>query len=112
MDTEQQIQQIQADFAVSKQLLTAIGDETRQIILTVLMVADQIKGLRVGEITAKTFLSQPAVSHHLTILLQAGIIARRKSGTMNFYTLNLGQEFQNLLNLVNHIEQLRKDLDC
>lgn len=30
-------------------------------------------------------LSRPAVSHHLQILKQAGILKVRKEGTMNFY---------------------------
>lgn len=65
-------------------LIGALGDETRQQILVALLEAEQC-GLRVGEITALTHLSRPAVSHHLKILRDARIIALRRSGTMNFY---------------------------
>lgn len=44
-------------------------------------------GLRVGEITKQTHLSRPAVSHHLRILREAGIILMRKEGTKTFIIL-------------------------
>lgn len=42
-------------------------------------------GLRVCEITEKTNLSRPAVSHHLQILKNADIVKVRKEGTKNYY---------------------------
>lgn len=65
----------------------AIGDETRQAILLVLMETECQTGLRVGEITKQTHLSRPAVSHHLRILREAGIILMRKEGTKTFIIL-------------------------
>lgn len=38
-------------------------------------------GVRVNDISKKTHLSRPAVSHHLQILKQAGILNMRKEGT-------------------------------
>ncbi len=67
----------------------AIGDETRQAILLVLMETECQTGLRVGEITKQTHLSRPAVSHHLRILREAGIILMRKEGTKNFYYIDI-----------------------
>ena len=43
------------------------------------------RGVRVGEITERTHLSRPAVSHHLQILKEAGILGVRKEGTKNYY---------------------------
>lgn len=58
------------------------------------------EGLRVGEITKQTHLSQPAVSHHLKILCDANILTLTKSGTMNFYKLNPDKsEIANIRNL-------------
>ena len=68
-------------------MLLAIGDETRQSILLVLMETECQTGLRVGEITKQTHLSRPAVSHHLRILREAGIILMRKEGTKTFIIL-------------------------
>ncbi len=106
MDFEKQIDIIKTDFEKSRQLLVAIGDETRQSIIITLMGAG-CDGMRVGEITAKTHLSRPAVSHHLRILLDAGLVEVWHEGTMNFYTGNFGTEFQFLCDLVHHIEDFR-----
>lgn len=54
-------------------------------------------GVRVGEITAKTNLSRPAVSHHLRIMKDAGFIKVRKESTMNFYYFD--PEMQSLARL-------------
>lgn len=66
-------------------LLTAIGDETRQHIILEMMKMGDCNGARVGEITARTNLSRPAVSHHLFILKGAGLLKVRKEGTKNYY---------------------------
>lgn len=106
MDFDKQIEYIKTDFKKSSRLLLAMGDENRQSILITLMGAD-CDGMRVGEITAKTHLSRPAVSHHLKILLDAGLVDVWHEGTMNFYTGNFGTEFQHLCDLVHHIEEFR-----
>ena len=106
MEIIEQIKFIKEQFTSSRRLLTAIGDETRQAIILTLMESD-CEGIRVGEITSKTHLSRPAVSHHLKILLDANMVGVTKQGTMNFYWLNLGAEWDNFISLVNNIEQLR-----
>lgn len=106
MDFDNQIDFIKSDFEKSSRLLVAIGDETRQSILITLMGAE-CDGMRVGKITAKTHLSRPAVSHHLKILLDAGLVNVWHEGTMNFYTDNFGAEFQHLCDLVHHVEEFR-----
>lgn len=66
-------------------MLTAIGDETRlHLILEMLKIGD-CNGVRVGKIAEKTNLSRPAVSHHLQIMKDAGIVKVRKEGTKNYY---------------------------
>ena len=106
MDLSTQISQIKTDFMQSKKLLVAIGDETRQLILIALMEAS-CDGIRVGEITSRTHLSRTAVSHHVKILLDCGLVGVDKQGTKNYYYLNISDEFMHLYNLVNHIVQLK-----
>ena len=53
-------------FRQCQKAFTAIGDETRQLILLVLLQND-LSGIRVGEIAEKTHLTRPSVSHHLQI---------------------------------------------
>ena len=86
-------------FAQSRKSITAIGDETRQTIILVLMEGSN-QGMRVGDIAKHTHLSQPAVSHHLKILCDSSILTIRKAGTMNFYQLNPDKaEITNMLSL-------------
>ncbi len=66
-------------------MLTAIGDETRQHLIVEMLKMGNCTGVRVGEITEKTNLSRPAVSHHLRIMKDAGIVKVRKEGTKNYY---------------------------
>lgn len=73
-----------------KQLLPAfeaLGDENRQQIFVTLLESE-VWGMRVGQITEQTHLSRPAVSHHLQIMLRAGLIQVDKRGTMNFYSVS------------------------
>ncbi|WP_294147310.1 helix-turn-helix transcriptional regulator [uncultured Clostridium sp.] len=68
--------------------LSAVGDETRQLIIRTLIENCGIGGIRVGEIQKSTNISRTAVSHHLKILKEAGIITVRQCGTKNFYYLD------------------------
>jgi ArsR family transcriptional regulator len=68
--------------------------------------------MRVGEITEKTHLSRPAVSHHLKVLRDCGLVSLEKQGTMNFYFLNIGEEFRNLIDLVTHIAQFKQAMQA
>ena len=110
MDCYLKIDQIREGFVRCRKLLVAIGNETRQIIITVLM--GSCTGMRVGEITEKTHLSRPAVSHHMGIMLDCGLVAVDKQGTKNYYSLNIGEDFQNLFALTGHIAEFKKALDA
>lgn len=66
-ECEETLKQIINGFRECKNAFTAIGDETRKLILLVLLESDQ-SGIRVGEIAKKTYLTRPSVSHHLQIL--------------------------------------------
>ncbi len=84
MDKHEQLKLIREDSMNCQKILLAIGDETRQAIIIALMETTCKTGLRVGEITEKIHLSRPAVSHHLKILRDAGIILMREEGAKNF----------------------------
>jgi len=105
MGNQKQTAELLAKFSEVRGLLTAIGDETRQCIIAAL--ADgRCEGMRVGKITERTHLSRPAVSHHLKILLNEGVIGVVPKGTMNFYHLKLGGAWPSLVALVNQLERL------
>ena len=64
-------------------LLKHISDPTRLQILLILAESEQ----HVGALCAKLGQSQPAVSHHLALLRHGGVIAPRREGKNNFYSL-------------------------
>lgn len=82
-----EIEDLAMNFEACRKTLAAIGDETRQHIILEMIRMDY-NGSRVPDITAKTNLSRPAVSHHLQILKDAGIVKMRKEGRMTYYYLD------------------------
>ena len=50
-----------------------------------------------NEITERTHLSRPAVSHHLQILKNAGILKMRREATKNYYYFDPDMKSFNLL---------------
>lgn len=93
------------DFEACRPAFIALGDENRQRIIVALL--ENYGGMRVGEITGRTNLSRPAVSHHLKILKAAGIVNVRKEGTMNFYHVDADKsQWGRLAGLVTQINGL------
>ena len=64
-------------------LLKQVSDPTR--LQVILMLAEGEK--HVGALCDALTQSQPAVSHHLALLRHGGIIAPRRQGKNNFYSL-------------------------
>ena len=87
-DTEQ-LERLTEEFAACRKLLQALGDETRQHIILEMAQMHACDGVRVGAITERTHLSRPAVSHHIRILKEAGILKVRRQGAMNFYSFDV-----------------------
>lgn len=66
-------------------VLDALGDPTRRRIVTLLAAAEQ----PVGTLTAALgTVSQPAVSQHLRVLREAGLVAVRAEGTRRLHRLD------------------------
>ena len=64
--------------------LDALGDPTRRAILERLLAGP----LPVGEIARGLPVSRPAVSQHLRVLRQAGLVSERRQGTRRLYRLD------------------------
>jgi ArsR family transcriptional regulator len=64
---------------------TALGDEHRQRILLTFEPGER---LNVGQIVAVSTLSRSAVSHHLKILRDAGVLQSQKEGKEVFFWIN------------------------
>jgi DNA-binding transcriptional ArsR family regulator len=66
-----------------EKILDALGDPTRRAILDTLR-----RGPRpVGELARRLPVSRPAVSQHLKILKEAGLVTDRPNGTKRLYQL-------------------------
>jgi DNA-binding transcriptional ArsR family regulator len=66
--------------------LTALGDPTRRAIFERLGRGPQA----VGELARGLPVSRPAVSQHLKVLKDAGLVVDRPAGTRRLYQLNPG----------------------
>lgn len=100
MNSAKELKQL---FCDCKPLFIALGDEVRLSIIETLGSAafgEHPAGLSVNEITRQTYLSRPAVSHHLKILKDAGLIDMHPFGTRNYYFLNLAKSTERLMELV------------
>ena len=62
----------------------ALADETRQKIMRICCC----NWLAVNEIVERLNVTQPTVSHHLSILREAGLVEVREAGKRTFYKLN------------------------
>jgi len=62
----------------------ALGDETRRTIFE--RIAK--KPSSVGKLAAGLDVSRPAVSQHLRVLLQAGLVQHRRDGAKTIYSLD------------------------
>ena len=65
--------------------------------------------MRVPAITAKTHLSRPAVSHHLRILKDAGLIRMHRAGTRNYYYVDADtSRWGGLKALADHVDAVAR----
>lgn len=100
-------QQLKQEFNAVSDFLIALGDPKRQQIIITLMQDHACQGLRVIDLIDSTQLSRPAISHHLKILKQVGLIDVRSEGTKNYYFLVQDTTpIQQLQRLLTHITTL------
>ena len=88
---EAAIKSFEKDFNV----MHALADRNRQKII-VLLAHHLDDGLTVTSITERMAITQPAVSHHLKILRDAGIVSFHKKGLKSVYYLTLKEPLKGL----------------
>jgi DNA-binding transcriptional ArsR family regulator len=66
--------------------LDALGDPTRRQIFELLRSGPR----SVGELAAGLPVSRPAVSQHLRVLEEVGLVTHQRNGTRNVYELDSG----------------------
>ena len=75
------------DLARAAELFQLLGDPSR---LSIVMCLLEQEEACVGAVCAAVGQSQPAVSHHLTLMRMVGLVAYRRDGKHNYYRLASG----------------------
>ena len=89
----------------------AMSDEYRQQLIMDIAEAGS-DGINVTNLSAKSKLSRPAISHHLKVLKEAGLIRPLKEGTQIFYQLNLTENFKTISELIKSMENILATIDA
>lgn len=69
---------------MSNEVFKALADPTRREILRLLGHGEK----SAGELAERFDMTKPSMSHHFTVLKQAGLVRRRREGQQIFYSLN------------------------
>jgi len=81
-------------------VFVALGDEHRQRIL---LTFEKGERLTVGQVAEVATLSRPAVSHHLKILRDAGVLAAERSGREVYLQINRAVLEQSLSTVLDYV---------
>lgn len=82
-------------------IFSMLQDNRRQEITQLLF---ENRELSVSALTDRLALSRPAVSHHLKLLLDTGLVKVRQEGKERYYALNLEKALLLLKSLTESIE--------
>ena len=90
-------------------MFIALGDEFRQQLIVDIAAAGE-SGINVTDLSEKSQLSRPAISHHLKVLKDMGLITPRKTGTQIFYKLSIHKDLEKLSDFINSISRVIETL--
>lgn len=93
---------IPAEWQDVSAMFVALGDEHRQRILLTFEPGER---LNVGQIVSVSTLSRTAVSHHLKVLRQAGVLRSEKVGKEVFFWIDKEHLAGALASVLEHIKQ-------
>lgn len=111
MGQKEKMKRLSEELEASRKLLTALGDESRQYLILEMMKMGNCTGARAIDIAEHTRLSRPAVSHHLQIMKDAGLLKTRKEGTKIYYYFDPDMKTMNtLIEMLNHTIEITKNL--
>ena len=108
MIDHEKMEQALEEFRKCIPTFNALGDATRQKLCLDLANAGK-EGINVADLAGKSILSRPAISHHLKILKDVGIIEPVKHGTQIFYRLRLKDTLTPLHALIQTLEELLEE---
>ncbi len=93
---------IPAEWKAMSRVFSALGDEHRQRIL---LLFDAGERLNVGQIAEVSTLSRSAVSHHLKILREAGVLDTEKVGKEVYFWINTTFLAESLQKVIDYLRE-------
>ena len=90
-------------------MFIALGDEFRQQLIIDIAAAGE-KGINVTDLSESAQLSRPAISHHLKVLKDMGLITPKKIGTQIFYKLSIHKDLEKLSDFLTSISNVIESL--
>ena len=110
MELQEQVTILARELKSCQNLLIALGDEVRQHLILEMMRLHKYEGVRVGELAAAAKLSRSAVSHHLQILKNAGIVCMREEGTKNYYYFDAFDSCEHLIQALRQVQKIEQQV--
>ena len=110
MPTETELQEIYKQFHACAPIFIALGDEIRQKLILDIVDAHET-GINVTNLSAKSKLSRPAISHHLKVLKDSGLVKPIKVGTQIFYRINLKKNLESIAALISSVQEIIRHMD-
>lgn len=110
MAQEQVVLDIFSNLNEAIPIFHALADSERLFILLKLFYAGK-NGMNVTDLSGKSRLSRPAISHHLKILKSAKIIKSRKEGTQVYYMMDLSENLNYIKNVIMRIQSQLPDIE-
>ena len=96
------LQAIPREWRTISRAFTALGDEHRQRILLTFEAGER---LNVGQIVEVSTLSRSAVSHHLKLLKESGVLDSEKQGKEVYYWIDKAFLEQSLHAVLGYIRE-------
>lgn len=90
-------------------IFIGLGDSQRQKLLLDISESGEC-GTNVSSLASKSNLSRPAVSHHLKVLKDCGLVTSVKKGTQIFYKLKIVGAMQKVQALLDEMKKIVEDL--
>jgi DNA-binding transcriptional ArsR family regulator len=96
-ESRRELATVLESFRACTPLFEALADKFRQDIVMLLAARER---LNVTEIAGIIPLSRPAISHHLKVLRQTGLVSLDRVSRENFYSLSLDEALARLRRLL------------
>ena len=96
------------DYEANAKILKVISDATRLKIVDILSCGERC----ICDLLEFFDLTQPTISHHMKVLMDAGLVNMRKEGQWNYYSLNKPMCNDVIIGLMNIFNETENCICC